>query len=81
MGCDGFSSPSSLGFDKRNKRRSGDILEAVCEMAAASLHNDVLLDSEERHERASHCASAYDDSLVGRIATAGGLEMATKVSS
>ena len=35
------------------------------EMAVASLHDDVLLDSEECHDQASHCASAYCDSLVG----------------
>ena len=36
---------------------------AMWEMAAASVHHDVLLYSQERHERVSHCASA-DDSLV-----------------
>ena len=62
-------------------RRSGGILGeggAVWEMAAASLDDDVLLDLEERHERASHCASTYDESLVGNLANA--IDMATKVS-
>ena len=44
--------------------------EVAWEMAAASLRNRVLLDSEERHERAFHCACAYDDSLVGSLAGA-----------
>ena len=34
-------------------------------MAATSVHNDIFLDSEERHERASDCAYAFDDPLVG----------------
>ena len=34
------------------------------EITAASLHNDVFHDSEERHERAVNCAYAYDDPLV-----------------
>ena len=44
---------SLLGFDKRNKRRNrGDLGEGGTKwkMAAASLHNDVLLDTEECHE-------------------------------
>ena len=49
------------------------------EMAAASLHNDVFLDSEERHERASHCASVCDDTFVLSSASARGLEMATGI--
>ena len=36
------------------------------QMATASLHSDVFLDSEERHGRASRCAYAYDGSLVRR---------------
>ena len=50
-------SQSSAGFDTRNQRRSGGILGvggAVWEMAAASVHGDLLLDSEECHDRASH---------------------------
>ena len=53
------------------------------EMAAGSLHNDIFLDSSKRtkmcetrdlgikrHERASYCAEARDDSLVGSLAGA-----------
>ena len=47
-------------------------------MAAGSLHNDIFLDSEERHERASYCAEARDDSLVGSLAGARGCELTTK---
>ena len=36
-------------------------------MAATSLHDDVLPDSEERHERGFYCASAYHDSLVAGL--------------
>ena len=36
-----------------------------------------FLDSEERHEPASHGAHAYEDSLVGSPASATGCEMAT----
>ena len=48
-----FSSQSSVVFDESNMRRSGRILgegATVWEMAAASLHNNVFLGSEERHE-------------------------------
>ena len=44
-------------------------------MAATSLHNDVLLDSEECHERPAHCSFAHLDSLVGRVAGARGVGM------
>ena len=40
------------------------------EMAAASLHDCVALDSEERHERAADCSSAHLRSLVGVVAGA-----------
>ena len=73
----------TVGFDERNKRKSGGILGeggAVWKMAAASLHDDVLLDSEERHERAPPCAYAYDDSLVGSAASARGYGIAAQVS-
>ena len=33
--------------------------ETVWEMAATSLRDDVLLDPEECHERASHCSFAH----------------------
>ena len=49
---------SAVGFDERNKRKSGGILGEggkVWEMAAASLYDDVLLDSEECHECAADC--------------------------
>ena len=68
------------GFDKRNKRRSGGTLGeggTMREMAAASLHDDRLLDSEKFHERAS---CAHDDSLVGNSVSVRGCKMATQVS-
>ena len=49
-------------------------------MAAPSVQDVVVPDSEERHERASYCASAHDDSLVGSPARARCCEMATQVS-
>ena len=79
-----LSSQSAVGFDERNKRRSGGISGdggAVWEMAAASLHNDDFLDAEERHERASHGANTYDDTLLGGPTSARGLAMATKTSN
>ena len=39
-------------------------VEQRWEMAATSLHNDVLLNSEECHKRAANCAYANDDPLV-----------------
>ena len=50
------------------------------EMVAASLHDDVFPDSEERHERTAHCTSAHVDSLVGSVAGARGDEMAGESS-
>ena len=43
----------SFGFHESNKRRRSGVLGeggTVWEMAATSLHNDVLLDSEKCHE-------------------------------
>ena len=51
VGCDGFR-PKVQGFDKRYKRHR-EVLGvggAECKMAAASLYDDVLLDSEECYE-------------------------------
>ena len=65
-----LSSQIYFGSDRRNKRRSGVILGeggTVWEMASASLHIGVFLDSEERHERASHCACDYDDFVSERF--------------
>ena len=49
-----WPSPKHLfGFGKRNKRRNRGVFGesgAEWEMAAASLHNDVLSDSEECHQ-------------------------------
>ena len=68
---------------KKQEETLGEFLEKVeqWEMAATSLHNDVFLDFEKCHERAARCAHAHDHSLVGSIASAKGLEMATKVSN
>ena len=35
-------------------------------MAATSIHDDVLLDSEECHERETNCADADVDTLLGK---------------
>ena len=51
----------------------------VWEMAA-SVFNDVFHNSEERHERASHCAYANNDALLGSRASARGGEKATQIS-
>ena len=78
-----LSSQSSGGFDEENKRESGGILEegsAVWAMAAASVHNDVFIESEERYDRASYCAHAYDGSLVRSFARSRGYEMNTQIS-
>ena len=67
----------------RKKRRSGGILReggTVWEMAATSLDNDALLNSEECHEYADHCAYAYDDSLMGSSEGGGSGGMATQFS-
>ena len=83
VGCDGFHPEVPLELTRETRGEVVELLEkveAVWEMAATSLHNDVLLDSEKRHVRASHRASACDDSLVGSLASARGLDMATQVS-
>ena len=77
VGCDG---KVSLDVEKETRGEVGAFLEKV-EMAVTSLHNDVFLDFEKCHERAARCAHAYDHSLVGSVASARGLEMATKVSN
>ena len=81
--CDGFHPKVPLGFDERNKRESGGILgegRTVWEMATESVHNDVFLESEERYDRASHCAHAGDGSLVGSLASAKDCERTTQIS-
>ena len=69
MGCDGCHPKVPADLNERDKRRSGGILGeggTVWEIAARRLHNDVLLDSEERHERAARRACAHDDSVGGQ---------------
>ena len=49
VGCDGFHPKLPLVWRERNKRRGGGVLGeggTVSEMAATSLHNDLLLNSE-----------------------------------
>ena len=53
VGCDGFHSKVPLVVTKGNERRNRGVLgnsRAEWEMAATSLHDDVLLNSEECHE-------------------------------
>ena len=61
--CDGFSSQISTGFNKRNKNRSDGTLGGGGQCGRwpqEACTNDIFLDSEERHERASYCAYACD---------------------
>ena len=81
VGCDGYHSNVPLDFT-RNRRKSGGILGeggAAWEMAAASLHDIVFPNPKECHQRGANDVAAYDDSLVGSLASARGLEMATIV--
>ena len=48
-------------------------------MAATSLQNVVLLDSEECHECATSCAYAYDVPMVGSYEDGGGGKMAIQI--
>ena len=60
-------SKSSFALDQRNERSNCGILGesgAEWQMAATSLHDDVLLDSEEWHELEANRAYADVDSLV-----------------
>ena len=41
-------------------------------MTATSLHDDVLFNSKERHERATHCSSVHLDWLVEGVGSARG---------
>ena len=52
VGCDGFHPKVSLGLTKEKRRNRGVLGEGGTkwEMAAASLYDDVLLDTEESHE-------------------------------
>ena len=61
-------SQSSFGLDKRNEWRNCGIYGesgAEWQVAATSMHNDVLPDSEECHELEADCADADVDTLVG----------------
>ena len=82
VGRDGFHPKVPLELTKRNKRRSGGFFGesgAEWQMAAASMHDDVLLDSEECHEREADCAYAEVDTLVGSLESAGGGEVAAEL--
>ena len=52
VGCDGFHPKVSLDLTKDKRRNRGVLGEGgtKCDMAAASLHDDVLLDTEESLE-------------------------------
>ena len=51
-----------------------------CERWPQQACTTMFLDSEERHERPSHCAYANVDSLVGNPAGARSCEAATRIS-
>ena len=81
--CGGFHPKVRLDLTKGTRGEVVELLEKVeqCgEMAAASLHNDVLPDPEECHEREADCADADVDTLVGSIEGARGCDMATHIS-
>ena len=81
-GCVGFHTKSPLELT-RNMRRSGGVIGkggAEWEMAGTSLHNNVLLDTEECHEREADCAYADVATLVGSAEGTGSGEMAAEVS-
>ena len=52
VGCDGFHPKVPLDGTKNEWRNRGVLVEGGAEwkMAATGLHDDVLLDSHERHE-------------------------------
>ena len=70
VGCGGVHSKVPLDLARERIKEVVEFLEkveTVREMAATSLDNDALLNSEECHEQADHCANAYDDSLMGSL--------------
>ena len=76
-------SKSPFGVGKRNKRRNCGVLGkdgTTWEMAATSLHDDVLLDTEECHEREADSANADVDTLVASSEGTRSGEVAAEVS-
>ena len=70
VGCDGFH-PKVLVDLSQEMRRNGEVLReggAVWEMAATTLHDDFLVDSEELHEPKPQCTFSHLDSVVGVVA-------------
>ena len=67
VGCDRFHPKVFLDLTKETRRNCGILGEggAAWQVAAASVHNDVLLDSEECYTSKADCAHANVDSLVG----------------
>ena len=71
VGCAGFYPEAPLRLPKEILGRNCEVLRGgrpVWEMAATSLHDDVLPDSEERHERTHHGACSHPDGMVGVVA-------------
>ena len=60
LGCDGFHPKVPLDL---TKERRGEIVEFPEKVE--QVHNDVLFDPEEVHERASHCACANSSATTG----------------
>ena len=57
-----------IGRDERNKKRNCGVFGkggTKWKVAAASLHNDVLFDSEKLHQCEADCAYADVDMMVG----------------
>ena len=67
VGCDGFHPKVPLDLTKETRGEIVELLDKLeqWQMAATSLHNDVLLDSEECYECEADCACADVDTLVG----------------
>ena len=69
---------------QRNKRSNLRVLgegEAEWKIAPTSMHDDVLLDSEETHKQETDCADADVDSLVGSLESTRSGNMAAEVPS
>ena len=68
IGCDGFHPQSSAGLGERNKRRGVEFLEKVEQSGRwpqqACTMMFLLVSKNVTSERASHCAYAYNHSLV-----------------
>ena len=80
--CDGFHAKVPLDLASETRGEMVEFLEKVAQSGKwpqQSLHDDVLLDSEECHERETDRADADVDTLVGSFESDGGDEVAAEV--